>query len=180
MKKITTLATLVLALSTTSISASSSDYALTTKYKLLNDMKLAQKQQALIVSMNQSLDSKVIDIKSLKHSKEKFTQVLLGLTSGNSNFKLKGTGIPMIKSKLSEVQTLWKIERQMLSSIESSKADKQKAIAGLNTLMIKMSEAVAMYNKSYKRYKQSSMLSSIVNRHLGENNKAALALNNIK
>ena len=178
MKKITKLAILALILGTSSLEASSSDYALTTKYKLLNDMKLAQKQQSLIVSMNQSLDSKVIDIKSLKDSKAQFSQVLLGLTSGNHTYKLKGTGIPMIKTKLSEVQTLWKNELKVLSSIESGNADKEKAIAGLNRLMIKMSEAVAMYNKSYKRYKQRSMLSSIVNRHLGE--KPALALNNIK
>ncbi len=179
MKKITKLTILALVLGATSIEATSADYALTTKYKLLNDMKLAQKQQALIVSMNQSLDSKVIDIKSLKKSKEKFTKVLLGLTSGNRNYKLKGTRIPMIKTKLSEVQTLWKNELKVLNNIESSNVDKEQAIAGLNTLMIKMSEAVAMYNKSYKRYKQSSMLSSIVNRHLGSNNKPALALNSL-
>ena len=179
MKKITKLTILALVLGTTSIEAASADYALTTKYKLLNDMKLAQNQQALIVRMNQALDSKVIDIKSLKQSKEQFTKVLLGLTSGNRNFKLKGTNIPMIKTKLSEVQSLWKKELKMLNSIESSSVDKEKAISGLNTLMIKMSEAVAMYNKSYKRYKQSSMLSSIVNRHLGKNNKPALALNSL-
>ena len=179
MKKITKLTIWALVLGTSSLESASSDYALTTKYKLLNDMKLAQKQQSLIVSMNQSLDSKVIDIKSLRHSKEQFSQVLLGLTSGNRNYKLKGTSIPMIKTKLSEVQTLWKKELKVLNSIESANVDKEKAIAGLNTLMIKMSEAVAMYNKSYKRYKQSSVLSSIVNRHLGENRKSALALNNL-
>jgi len=178
MKKITKLAILSLILGTTSLDALSSDYALTTKYKLLNDMKLAQHQESLIVKMNQSLDSKVIDTKLLKDSKDKFTKVLLGLTLGNRNYKLKGTRIPMIKTKLSEVQTLWKKELELLSSVESGKGDKEIAIAGLNGLMLKMSEAVAMYNKSYKRYKQSSMLSSIVNRHLGA--KPALALNNIK
>jgi len=179
MKKITKFATVALVLGTSTLFASSVDYALTTKYKLLNDMKLAQRQQALIVSMNQSLDSNIIDVKTLNRSKEQFSRVLLGLTKGNSAYKLKGTRIPMIKSKLSEVQTLWSGELKILSSINSNKANKQKAIAGLNTLMIKMSEAVAMYNKSYKRYKQSSMLSSIVNRHLGDN-KPALALNNIR
>ena len=177
MKKITKLALLTLILGTSPLVASS-DYALTTKYKLFNDMKLAQNQQSLIVKMNQSLDSNKIDIKSLKHSKKQFTQVLLGLTSGNRNYKLKGTSIPMIKTKLLEVQTLWNSELKLLSSIESGNKNKEKAIAGLNKLMIKMSEAVIMYNKSYKRYKQSSMLSSIVNRHLGE--KSALALNNIR
>jgi hypothetical protein len=178
MKEITKLATIALVLGTSTLFASSSDYALTTKYKLLNDMKLAQKQQALIVSMNQSLDSKVIDIKTLKKSKEQFSKVLLGLTTGNRDYKLKGTSIPQIKSKLSEVQTLWNRELKVLSHVESNKGDKQKAISGLNTLMIKMSEAVSMYNKSYKRYKQNSMLSSIVNRHLGT--KPALALNNVR
>ncbi len=179
MKKITKMAILVLGLGGLSLHGASADYALTTKYKLLNDMKLAQKQQALIVSMNQSLDSKVIDIKSLKSSKKKFTQVILGLTSGNRNYHLKGTRIPMIKTKLAEVQTLWKNELKVLSGVEAGKADKERAIAGLNELMIKMSEAVSMYNKSYKRYKQNSMLSSIVNRHLGENTKPALALNSL-
>ena len=177
MKKITKLALLALLLGTSPLVASS-DYALTTKYKLFNDMKLAQNQQSLIVKMNQSLDSNKIDMKSLKHSKKQFTQVLLGLTSGNRNYKLRGTGIPMIKTKLLEVQTLWNSELKVLSRIESGNKNTEKAIAGLNKLMIKMSEAVIMYNKSYKRYKQSSMLSSIVNRHLGE--KSALALNNIK
>ena len=178
MKKITKLATLALILASSTLFASSSDYALTTKYKLLNDMKLAQKQQALIVKMNQSLDSKVIDIEALKSSKDKFSKVLLGLTAGNSTYKLKGTSIPMIKTKLSEVQTLWTKQLHLLSSIETGKVDKEKVMEGLNTLMIKMSEAVSLYNKSYKRYKQNSMLSSIVNRHLGT--KPALALNNIR
>ena len=178
MKDITKLATVALVLGTSTLFASSSDYALTTKYKLFNDMKLAQKQQVLIVRMNQSLDSKVIDIKILKKSKEQFSKVLLGLTTGNRDYKLKGTSIPKIKSKLSEVQTLWNKELKVLSNVESNKVDKQKAIAGLNILMIKMSEAVSMYNKSYNRYKQNSMLSSIVNRHLGT--KPALALNNIR
>ena len=166
MKTLTKVATLALILGTNTLLAYD-DYALTDNYKLLNDMKLAQKQQEVIVNINNQLNKNIIDIKSLKNAQERFNKVLIGLSNGDQSLNLKGTNIDEIKVKLSEVQKIWKIEKTMLNSI--TEENKEKAISKLNIIMLKMSEAIALYNKSYERFKQKSKISSIVNRHLHSN-----------
>jgi S-methylmethionine-dependent homocysteine/selenocysteine methylase len=166
MKTLTKVATLALILGTNTLLAYD-DYALTDNYKLLNDMKLAQKQQEVIVNINNQLNKNIIDIKSLKNAQERFNKVLIGLSNGDQSLNLKGTNIHEIKVKLSEVQKIWKIEKTMLNSI--TEENKEKAISKLNIIMLKMSEAIALYNKSYERFKQKSKISSIVNKHINSN-----------
>ena len=176
MKTLRKIATMTLVLGTTSLLAISNDYAITDNYKLLNDMNLAKKQQELILNMSQALESDKIDMTTLKISKEKFSEVLLGLANGNDSIDLKGTNIPTIKSKLGEVQTLWNRELAVLNSI-TSKNNKESAIDGLNSIMIKMSQAVALYNKSYSKFRQKSKLSSLVAHHMNSKQNKTFAFN---
>jgi len=175
MKTITKIAALALVLGTTTLIASSDDYALTDNYKLLNDMNLAKKQQSLIVDMNSVLDADKIDTEALNKSTMRFSKVLSGLSIGNNSLKLRGTKVPAISAKLSEVQKLWKEELMLLNNLKSS--NKDKAISKLNTIMIKMSQAVSLYNNSYSRFKQKSKLSSIVNRHMNSDKEQLFAFN---
>ena len=177
MKTLTKVVTLALVLGTSTLLAYD-DYALTDNYKLLNDMKLAQKQQEVIVNINKQLSSKNMDIKLLQKSKDKFEKVLLGLLNGDKSLTLKGTNIHEIQVKLSEVQKLWKTENSILNNITED--NKEKAISKLNIIMLKMSEAIVLYNKSYDRFKQKSKLSSIVNRHINSHQNQIFAFNTVK
>jgi len=176
MKTLTKVATLALVLGTSTLVAD--DYALTENYKLLNDMKLAQKQQEVIVNMNKQLNGDTIDTKSLKNAQERFNKVIIGLLNGDKSLNLKGTNIDRIRIKLNEVQKLWEDENSILNSI--SKDDREKAISKLNIVMLKMSEAIALYNKSYERFKQKSKISSIVYRHINNKQNQLLAFNAVK
>jgi len=54
------------------------DYALTKEYKLLNDMKMAQKQQELILKMSRELETKKLNKKTLSAIDIQFDKVLNG------------------------------------------------------------------------------------------------------
>ncbi|SFV50258.1 Nitric oxide-responding transcriptional regulator Dnr (Crp/Fnr family) [hydrothermal vent metagenome] len=162
MKTLTKITTITLLLGTSTLFASHlNDYAITNNYKLLNDMNFAKKQQTLILDMNRALETNHVDMDAYKQ----FTKVLLGLVKGDESLNLKGTNIPKIKTKLNEIQELWKIELSTLSSAKSNK-DTKKAMEILNSVLTKMNEAVSLYNKSYNRFKQKSKLSSIVGQHM--------------
>ena len=177
MKKITKIATLASILGTSTLLAYD-DYALIDNYKLLNDMKLAQKQQEVIVNINKQISSNNIDRKSLQKSKNKFEKVLLGLLNGDKSLNLKGTNINKIRIKLIEVQKLWKDENNILNNM--SEDNREKAISKLNMIMLKMSEAITLYDKSYERFKEKSKISSIVYRHTHNKLNQLLAFNTIK
>ncbi len=177
MKILTKVVGVVLTLGTTSLLATSNDYAITNNYKLLNDMNLAKKQQELIINMSQALELDKIDIKTLKISEDRFSEVLIGLTNGDNSMNLKGTEIPVIKAKLNEVQKLWNKEVEILNSIESKNKYREEAVEGLNSIMNKMSQAVALYNKSYNRFKQKSKLSSLVAHHMNLKENRTFAFN---
>jgi hypothetical protein len=169
MKQITKIATIALIMGSNLLIAD--DYALTDNYKLLNDMRLAQQQQEIIVNINKVLNKKNIEVKSLSKETDRFNKVLIGLIQGDLSLHLKGTNIPTIKKKLKEVKNLWDKELNILKDKSIAKDKKDKAIANLNNIMIKMSEAINLYNKSYDRFKQKSKISSIVNRHINSKNK---------
>ena len=177
MKTITKMAIMILILGTNLLFAVSNDYAITDNYKLLNDMKLAKKQQELIVDMSHALESNTVDNITFRISKEKFSQVLFGLSKGNQSINLNGTNIPTIRAKLSEVQVIWIRELKKINTVTSNNNNKESVMEGLNTIMIKMSEAVVLYNKSYYKFKQKSKLSSLVNHHMIKSKNQIFAFN---
>jgi len=173
MKKLTKIATIAMVLGTSSLFASSlNSYALTNNYKLLNDMNLAKKQQYLILDINKALETNHVDMKSYKQ----FTKVLLGLIKGDKSLNLKGTNIPEIKDKLTDIQELWKDELVILKSANSDK-DIKRAIAILDNVMLKMNQVVALYNKSYNKFKQKSKLSLIVKQYTNSTKNQMVAFN---
>jgi hypothetical protein len=180
MKRITKIATVTLILGTSLLVASTDDYAITGDYKLLNDMRLAQKQQDVIVRMNNLLREENIELTSLQDAQNRFDKVLKGLINGDSTLNIKGTNLPKIKDKLNEVKELWDREKNILSDKKINKDRKDKAIANLNSIMVTMSEAITLYNKSYERFKQKSKISSIVNRHINNNKNIIFAFNTIQ
>jgi hypothetical protein len=176
MRRVIKVATVSLVVSTVSLLAISNDYAITDNYKLLNDMNFAKKQQELILNMSLALERNKIDTTTLKISQKRFSKVLSGLVKGDKSLELKGTNIPQIKAKLSEVQKLWSREIIVLSGVKSD-SSKKRAMDGLSDIMIKMSQAVALYNKSYSKFRQKSKLSSLVAHHMNTKYNKTFAFN---
>ena len=179
MKKIAKITTIAIVLSTILIYGE--DYALTENYRLLNDMKLAQKQQEVIVNINKILEKDKIDIELLNVYTNRFSRVLLGLSKGSKNLNLKGTNLPIFKRKIEELQKLWDKELKLISKNFINRDEKEIAISKLNNIMLKTSELIKLYNNSYSRFKQKSKISSIIYRHLNKKKKIKIiALNATK
>jgi hypothetical protein len=176
MRKITKITALTVILGS-SIFAQADDYALVDNYKLLNDMKLAQKQQELIVNIGQKLDEKNIDIDYIKMYQNRFSRVLSGLLNGDKSLKINGTDLPKLQAKINELKKLWKKESKLISKALKNRDKKYEAIVGLNHIMLKSTELIELYNKSYSRFKQKSKLSSIVYQHEVVNQRSRIAFN---
>ncbi|NPA60771.1 MAG: hypothetical protein GXO06_00610 [Epsilonproteobacteria bacterium] len=177
MKKLTQTLTIALLVGTASGEASSyiEDYAITKEYKLLNDMRVARKQQELILKMGRELDARDVDVESLKALEGRFTQVLNGLIYGDDSLELRGTKLPAFRSKLVELKRVWGEESKLMRDSISNIDLRDEAKAKLNGLMIKMSELIELYNQSYSRFKQKSKISSIVYRHTLNSEKRHIA-----
>jgi len=165
MKLITKIVTMMLLLSTTILTASED-------FKLLNDMKFAQKQQALLLKMSQELKATPLNQESFKALQAEFENILTGLSYGDAKMNLNGATLTEISIKLSEVQALWKKEKALLNA-----TDNKQAIDGVKRVMVKMDEAVTLYTKSYTRYQQNSKFSSLVGRYMTRQTEPMLAFN---
>ena len=168
--------TVALILGTSSLLASNiNSYEINNNYKLLNDMNFAKKQQNLLLNINSALKTNHVDIVAYK----KFTKVLLGLVNGDESLNLQGTNIPEIKLKLTEIQKLWKTE---LSTLKNANSDKniKKAIDLLNNISTKVEQVIALYDKSFDRFKQRKKFSFIINQHILNSNQKQMFAFNVK
>jgi len=172
MKKITKTLAVTLLLNTAWLNASFvEDYAFIKEYKLLNDMKLAQKQQELILKIGKELRDRNIDVELLRALENRFSKVLNGLIHGDKRLSLKGTNLPTFRAKLIELKRAWRDESKLINRSLKNRDLRDKALAKLNSLMIQTSELIELYNQSYSRFKQKSKLSSIVYRHESKSEK---------
>lgn len=144
------------------------------KYKLLNDLTLANKQHDYIDNMSRILKFNIKDRENYNTSKNLFEKVLKGLVFGDKALNLRGTNIKNIRVELDTIQQLWDKEKQSLEMALSDKKSRLKAIDTIAKINIHMKRVVKIYNKSYARYKQGSKLSFIVHRHSNSNKLLAM------
>ncbi len=64
----------------------------------MNDMRVARKQQELILKMGRELDARDVDVESLKALEGRFTQVLNGLIYGDDSFGVERYEAPSFRS----------------------------------------------------------------------------------
>jgi hypothetical protein len=142
---------------------------------LANDINLAGKQRMLTQKMGKDL--LFIDnhfktkkyLKDFKKSRKLFTRTLHGLFDGDKELNLVGTNLPKITTQLYVVQKLWKAQQPILDRAIKGK-DIQKAINGLDTILVEMNKAVIEYTKSVNRQKQRLKFASIINNFMNKNN----------
>ncbi|NOZ91092.1 MAG: hypothetical protein GXO60_07410 [Epsilonproteobacteria bacterium] len=145
------------------------------KLKLANDINLAGKQRMLTQKMGKDLLFVSNKFKTkqylsdFKKSRELFDRTLNGLFNGDKELNLVGTNLPKITNQLNVVKKLWSEEQPILDKAIKGK-DIQKAINGLDNILVEMNRAVTEYTKSVNRQKQRLKFASIINSFMNKNN----------
>ena len=170
---------------TSNLSLHANDYALLETYPLINDMKLAKKEQLLLNNMRLLIsDTKNNNKRKLTEQKKVFTAIILGLSEGNSKLGLHGTKLQFLKNKISTIQLLWSQEKSILDSAINHKMYKNDAYATLKKLSSHLSELNNLYKQSYARYKKNSAMKSLVSTYMKKShpieNESMYALNAVK
>ncbi|HHH19596.1 MAG TPA: hypothetical protein ENK86_03670 [Campylobacterales bacterium] len=161
------------------VSVMAEDYALTQRYSLIYDMKVAQKQQSLVIQMQELLNQRYFDVEALNRLQTQFDRQLHGLMEGDDSLRLNGTQISLLRTKLKEIRTVWEESQQTMQQASESRDQNYEAQQALNRLLSSVNRAVMAYDKSYQRYKQRSRLSAIVNRYQNHGKTDRLAFNTI-
>lgn len=155
---------IIIGLLSSTIVTQAEDYALINTYPLFNDMKTLSKQHKTLINIQHTIKDK--NHKEYKVLTTKFSKVLTGLEKGNNKLRLKGTKIPELRIKLATIQKLWKNNQTTFNESLYNTQNTEKAFKQLNTLTIYIEELQNLYQKSYDRYKQHSIIGSIVKHHM--------------
>jgi hypothetical protein len=129
------------AIFTSSIFASSGDYL------LLNDMKLIKEESKIVEKMSTEVTDK--DVKE-------FSKILDGLINGDDSLNLRGTKISAIRVKLIDIREFWNSKKGSLDSSSLTKID------------IEINKVIKLYAKSYNKYLQKQKLATIITQHMNQ------------
>ncbi len=182
MKILKALLTFGLLLSAT-ISANANDYALIKTYPLLNDMKMVKKEQILLDTMHSLItDRKNNNKAKLVQQKKIFTRIITGLSKGDSSLKLHGTELVVLKNKINTIQLFWSQEKSILDSAINNKMYTNDAYATIEQLSSHLTVLNKLYKQSYARYKQNSVMKSLVSSYMkrSSKNEPMYAMNIVK
>ena len=125
----------------------SSIFASSGNYLLLNDMKLIKEESKIVKKMSTEVTDK--DVKE-------FSKILDGLINGDDSLNLRGTKISAIRVKLVEIKELWDSKKETLDSLSLSKID------------TKVNQAIKLYTKSYNKHLQKQKLLILVTQHMSD------------
>ncbi len=173
MKTLKTLLAFGLLLTATiSANANANDYALLDTYPLLNDMKMAKKEQLLLNNMRSLINDRKNNNKAkLAEQKEIFTKIITGLSKGDNELGLHGTELVFLTNKINTIQLLWSQEKSILDSAVNNKMYQNDAYATINKLASHLSVLNKLYGQSYTRYKQNSVMKSLVSSYMQKNDR---------
>jgi len=158
-------------LATTTISANANDYTIT-HYPLLNDMKMAKKEQLLLNNIHALIaDRKHNNKKKLLEQKKIFSAIITGLQRGDKVLGLRGTKLNALKTKITTIQLIWSHENTILDSAIHNKMYMNDAYTMLEKLSSNLKELNNLYRQSYARYKKNSIMKSLVSSYMQKNQK---------
>ena len=175
MKNIKLLLVTITLLVTSTITAFANDYALIDTYPLLDEMKTAKKQQVVLDNIKTTIvEHKYNSQDQLTNLKSQFNSVLSSLS--------KGTKVNIIKNKIEELRLQWKQDNHSLDAAINSKMYKEEAFKTLNQLSKTLASVNSLYAQSYARYKQNSVMKSLVNSYMKREkiSKTRYAFNTVK
>jgi len=168
---------------TSTISAQANDYALVGTYPLLNDMKMAKKQEKLLDQMSKTIsDHKNNNKNKLTDLKQQFTVVIDGLLEGDHSLHLHGTKLVILKNKIKTIKLLWTQEKTILDSAINNRMYEDEAYATIEKLTKSLNSLNKLYTQSYTRYKQNTVMKSLVKSYMrsATNIEPKYAFNTIK
>ncbi len=174
MKKIKLFVIITLLL-TSSITAFANDYALMNTYPLLDEMKSAKKQQTVLKKIYTTIvEHKYNSQEQLTNLKSQFTTILDSIT--------KGTKVTIIKNKIEELKVQWEEDNHLLDSAINSEMYQKEALHTLSKLSDKLNLINKLYAQSYARYKQNSIMKSLVSSYMKRQkiSEQRYALNTVK
>jgi len=141
-------------------------------YPLLNDMKMAKKEQLLLNNMHALIaDRKHNNKEKLLEQKKIFSAIIAGLEKGDKVLDLHGTKLRSLKTKIATIQLLWSHENTVLDSAIHSKMYIDDAYATLEKLSSQLKELNNLYRQSYARYKKNSSMKSLVSSYMQKSEK---------
>ena len=144
---------------TSTITTFASDYALIDTYPLLNEMKTAKNQQAVLDNIQTTIVEHKYDSQDqLTNLKSQFHTVLSSLS--------KGTKVTIIKNKIEELKLQWEQDNHFLDAAINSKMYKKEALKTLHQLSKTLASVNNLYAQSYARYKQNSVMKSLVSSYM--------------
>jgi len=152
---------------TSTLTLQANDYALVGTYPLLNDMKMAKKQEKILLEMSKTIsDHKNNNKNKLSILKQQFTTVIDGLLKGDNSLHLHGTKLVILKNKIKTIKLLWSQEKSILDSAINNKMYEDEAYATIKKLTRNLTTLNKLYNQSYTRYKQNSVMKSLVKSYM--------------
>ena len=155
------------------LNANANDYALLNAYPLLNDMKMAKKEQLLLNNMRSLItDRKNNNKAKLTEQKELFTTIITGLSKGDSKLGLHGTELVSLRNKINTIQLLWSQEKTILDSALNNKMYTNDAYQTIEKLSTQLSVLNKLYTQSYTKYKQNSVMKSLVSAYMQGSSQA--------
>ena len=146
--------------------------------RFANDIKIAGKQRMLLQMVSKDIlmylnnlnkSESLKDLKKIKEINRNFN----ALFNGDKELKCVGVKLPKIVNKLKEAQQNWQ-EAKPLIAKALKKRDKKVVkdiIDRLDTVRVKMREAVILYTKSLNREKQFMALNGIINNFYHKSHK---------
>ena len=174
MRKIKLFVTITLILTST-LTAFANDYAILDTYPLLNEMKSAKKQQAILDNIHTTIvEHKYDSQEQLSNLKSQFTTALNSIS--------KGTKVTNIKNKIKELKLQWEQDNHLLDSAINSEMYKKEAFNSLQQLSKTLALVNKLYAQSYARYKRNSVMKSLVSSYMKtqESSKPKYAFNTVK
>ncbi len=182
MKTIKSIVAFALLLTSTT-TAFANDYALMDSYPLLNDMNMAKHEQVLVDDMHLAIKNYKNNSKdTLSNLKSEFNSIILGLSDGDKKLNLKGTKVAVIKNKIKAIQLEWSEDKHLLDSAVNNEMYQDEAFKALTKLSNALKGLNKLYSHSYARYKQNSIMKSLVSSYMKAQAKTETryALNNVK
>jgi len=157
---------------TATLSANANDYTFLDNYPLLNDMKMAKKEQLLLNNMRGLInDRKHNNKEKLLAQKEIFSAIITGLSKGDKTLGLHGTELLFLKNKITTIQLFWSQEKNILDSAVHNKMYINDAYATLDKLSSDLTELNTLYAQSYARYKKHAIMKTLVSSYMQKNNE---------